>query len=158
MPAHALPSRVPIHFPTWLQYWKKMRASDAQLGGLDGTGVTFLQTAAEKLDVPDSSQDIVYAVYLFHELPADVRRQAIKEMARVTKPGGIVILTDSAQLGDRLVYDDTLGRFSDFNEPFYCDYIATPLGPLFEEAGLQCGIKVCRAGAICPDSCSHLPH
>ncbi|EFN55961.1 hypothetical protein CHLNCDRAFT_145276 [Chlorella variabilis] len=125
-----------------MQYWKKMRASDAQLGGLDGTGVTFLQTAAEKLDVPDSSQDIVYAVYLFHELPADVRRQAIKEMARVTKPGGIVILTDSAQLGDRLVYDDTLGRFSDFNEPFYCDYIATPLGPLFEEAGLQCGIKL----------------
>lgn len=36
-----------------------MRAPDAQLGGVDGAGVTFLQTAAEKLDVPDNSQDIV---------------------------------------------------------------------------------------------------
>lgn len=37
-----------------------MRASGAHFGGADGTGVTFLQTAAEKLDVPDSSVDIVY--------------------------------------------------------------------------------------------------
>lgn len=42
-----------------VQYWKRMRAPDAQLGGVDGAGVTFLQTAAEKLDVPDNSQDIV---------------------------------------------------------------------------------------------------
>lgn len=42
-----------------MQYWKRMRAPDADFGGRDGTGVTFLQTAAEKLDVPDSSQDIV---------------------------------------------------------------------------------------------------
>ena len=42
-----------------LQYWKRMRAPDAQLGSVDGTGTTFLQTAAEKLDVPDNSQDIV---------------------------------------------------------------------------------------------------
>lgn len=41
------------------QYWKRLRAPDAQLGGVDGTGATFLQTAAEKLDVPDNSQDIV---------------------------------------------------------------------------------------------------
>ena len=44
-----------------------MRAPDAQFGGIDGSGCTFLQTAAEKLDVPDNSQDIVYCVYLFHE-------------------------------------------------------------------------------------------
>jgi hypothetical protein len=33
-------------------------------------------------------------------------------------------------------------NFGDFQEPHYRDYIATPLGPLFEEAGLKCGMKV----------------
>lgn len=125
-----------------IKYWKKQRAPDAQLGGPDGTGVTFLQTAAEKLDVPDASQDVVYCVYLFHELPADVRKKAVAEMARVVKPGGIVILTDSAQSGDRDVYEASLGNFGDFNEPYYRDYITTPLGPLFEEAGLKCDMKL----------------
>ncbi|KAL4419508.1 hypothetical protein ABPG77_002294 [Micractinium sp. CCAP 211/92] len=125
-----------------MEYWKRMRAPDANFGGRDGTGVTFLQTAAEKLDVPDSSQDIVMCVYLFHELPAEVRKQAAAEMARVLKPGGIVILTDSMQLGDREVYEHTMGRFGSFNEPYYEDYISTPLGPLFEAAGLKCGMKV----------------
>jgi ubiquinone/menaquinone biosynthesis C-methylase UbiE len=30
-------------------------------------------------------------VYLFHELPAAVRRKAAAEMARVCKPGGMVV-------------------------------------------------------------------
>jgi ubiquinone/menaquinone biosynthesis C-methylase UbiE len=124
-----------------MAYWKRMRAPDAQLGGVDGAGVTFLQTAAEKLDVPDNSQDIVYCVYLFHELPLSAQRAAAAEMARVVKPGGIVILTDSVQDGDRGAYQ-TLGNFGDFQEPFYRDYIKTPLGPMFEAAGLKCDMKL----------------
>lgn len=125
-----------------MEYWKRMRAPEANFGGHGGSGVTFLQTAAERLNVPDCSQDIVMCVYLFHELPAEVRKQAAAEMARVLKPGGIAILTDSMQLGDREVYENTMGRFGAFNEPYYEDYIATPLGPLFEAAGLKCGMKV----------------
>lgn len=33
----------------------------------------------------------VTCVYLFHELPAAVRRKAAAEMARVCKPGGMVV-------------------------------------------------------------------
>ncbi|KAI3437854.1 hypothetical protein D9Q98_000300 [Chlorella vulgaris] len=125
-----------------MQYWKQMRASGAHFGGADGTGVTFLQTAAEKLDVPDSSVDIVYSNYLFHELPNDIRKQAVAEMARVLRPGGLCILTDSVQLGDRDSMNASLGNFEDFNEPYYRNYVATPLGPLFKEAGFLCGTKL----------------
>ncbi len=67
-------------------------------------------------------------VYLFHELPAESRRKAAAEMARVLKPGGILVLTDSVQYGDRPVWDKMLGMFSKFNEPYYMSYISEDLG------------------------------
>ena len=67
-------------------------------------------------------------MYLFHELPQEVRRAAAAEMARVLKPGGILILTDSVQFGDRTAWDKTLGNFSNFNEPYYLSYITEDLG------------------------------
>ena len=36
-------------------------------------------------------------VYLFHELPGDVRRAVAAEMMRVLRPGGLVVLVDSIQ-------------------------------------------------------------
>ena len=33
-------------------------------------------------------------------------------------------------------------NFGDFDEPFYRGYIADPLGPIFEAAGLKCDMKV----------------
>lgn len=70
----------------------------------------------------------VTCVYLFHELPRDVRRKVVEEMARVVKPGGLVVLTDSVQLGDRPSMDANIGRFQEFNEPYYIDYINTDIG------------------------------
>jgi SAM-dependent methyltransferase len=70
----------------------------------------------------------VYSVYLFHELPPKIRRAAAAEMARVLRPGGVLVITDSIQLGDRERLDANLGRFADFNEPFYRTYIAEDFG------------------------------
>ena len=69
----------------------------------------------------------VTCVYLFHELPAESRRKAAAEMARVLKPGGILVLTDSVQYGDRPIWDNMLGMFSKFNEPYYMSYISEDL-------------------------------
>lgn len=52
-------------------------------------------------------------MYLFHELPLEAQHAAAAEMARVVKPGGIVVLTDSVQRGDRDSYTQ-LGNFGDF--------------------------------------------
>ena len=84
----------------------------------------------------------VLSIYLFHELPPAVRKAAAKEMARVLKPGGMLIITDSVQLGDRLPMDAGLGRFADFNEPYYQTYIAEDLGKLFRDCGLECDEKL----------------
>ncbi|GLC55741.1 hypothetical protein PLESTB_001020700 [Pleodorina starrii] len=130
-----------------MRYWAEMRQSGRQLGGVDGAGVQqYLQTAAERIDARDDSFDILVCVYLFHELPEPVRRAAAAEFFRVLRPGGLAIITDSVQTGDRPAWDKTLGVFGDFNEPYYRNYISCDLGAMFEDAGFQCDTKyLCSA-------------
>mmetsp|Transcript_13724 Transcript_13724/g.41468 ORF Transcript_13724/g.41468 Transcript_13724/m.41468 type:complete len:561 (+) Transcript_13724:174-1856(+) len=118
-----------------LKYWRSKRAP----GSIDTD--KFIQAAAETIPAPDNSYDVVTCVYLFHELPAEARRAAAAEMARVLAPGGMLVLTDSVQLGDREAFDPTLGNFENFNEPYYGTYIAEDLGALFVDAGLTPGVK-----------------
>eukprot|EP00198_Chlamydomonas_reinhardtii_P006153 XP_001695489.1 predicted protein [Chlamydomonas reinhardtii] len=129
-----------------VRYWRRLRAPGRFLGGVDETGTEFLQTAAEDIAAPDESFDIVVCVYLFHELPEAVRRRAVSEFARVLRPGGLLVLTDSVQLGDRPAWDNTIGLFSNFNEPYYRSYVACDLGSMCEEAGLTPDTKyLCSA-------------
>lgn len=53
----------------------------------------------------------VVCVYLFHELPESARLAAAQEMFRVLKPGGLCVLVDSAQIGDRPPWDPYIGNF-----------------------------------------------
>lgn len=101
-------------------------------------GVSFVQGAAEALPVPDASQDVVTAVYLFHELPRKVRAAAAAEMARATRPGGIVVLADSLQVGDRPNLDGLLELFPlGFHEPYFADYARADLPSLFLPHGME---------------------
>jgi len=96
-----------------------------------------VQAPAEALPVADASQDVVTCIYLFHELPKKVRAQAAAEMARVLKPGGLLVLVDSLQQGDRPRYDALLRLFPiAFHEPYYEDYTRADLPALFAPHGL----------------------
>ena len=99
--------------------------------------VEFIQGNAEQIPLPDASQDIVSCIFLFHELPADVRRTVAAEMARVLKPGGILVFMDSLQMGDRPGWDGLLEAFPvRFHEPYYRHYVIDDLDGLFSDAGL----------------------
>lgn len=125
------------------QYWIKQRGEDAmeEVTGerKEPEPASFVQANAERLPFEDNSFDAVTCVYLFHELPADARQRAAKEMVRVLKPGGMIVLTDSLQLGDRPPIDKQIGGFSNLNEPHYLNYVNTYLPSLFE--GCDCGEK-----------------
>eukprot|EP00954_Amorphochlora_amoebiformis_P004580 355504-Amorphochlora_amoeboformis.AAC.1 len=54
---------------------------------------------------------------------ASVSIQVFDEVARVLKPGGTFILTDSLQKGDRPILDVAIGGFSKWNEPYYASYL-----------------------------------
>jgi SAM-dependent methyltransferase len=79
----------------------------------------------------------VTSVFVFHELPPEVRRTVIGEAARVLKPGGRLILVDSLQLGDEPVYDAMLERFPQFyHEPYYDSYIREDFVAVVRACGL----------------------
>jgi ubiquinone/menaquinone biosynthesis C-methylase UbiE len=93
--------------------------------------VHLAAAAAEAMPFPDAAFDVVSCVYLLHELPARVRHAVVAEIARVLRPGGILILVDSLQKGDEPDYDALLDYFPvAFHEPYYASYVSEDLDRL----------------------------
>jgi ubiquinone/menaquinone biosynthesis C-methylase UbiE len=55
---------------------------------------TFAEGIAEALDTEDESYDVVVSSLMLHHLPETLRPQAIREMHRVLRPGGRVLVAD----------------------------------------------------------------
>ena len=60
-----------------------------------------------------------------------------------------MVFNDSAQLGDRPEWDKTIGNFSNFNEPYYRNYVSCDLGAMFEEAGFKSDMKFMASASKC---------
>ena len=100
--------------------------------------VSLVCENAEKLPFPDAHFDAATNVFLLHEMPADVRARVLAEMARVVRPGGLVVVADSLQLGDAPELHRELNAFPDrFHEPYYLSYIRDDLAVRVREAGLS---------------------
>lgn len=100
--------------------------------------VTLVAENAEKLPYRDAYFDATTSVYLFHELPRRARARVMAELFRVTKPGGVVVLEDSAQLAEAADLTPILENFSrGMHEPFYRDYIKHDLSEVAEAAGFE---------------------
>ena len=99
--------------------------------------VTFLEANAEAMPLEGASQDIVTAVYLFHELPPRVRPVVAKEIVRVLKPGGLFVLVDSIQPGDTPGFEALTQFFPQaFHEPYYESYQTWNIRDALEALGL----------------------
>jgi ubiquinone/menaquinone biosynthesis C-methylase UbiE len=67
-----------------------------------------------------------------------VRLAALKEMARVLKSDGLVVIVDSMQKGDMPSWDGLLDLFPHyFHEPYYAEYANGSLEACASEAGLS---------------------
>lgn len=86
-------------------YSAKMVSADAQVSGADYSerAVRFAQAIVEdasftaasltKLPYPDASFDVVFSFQVLEHIPPADLPQAVKEIARVTKPGGTIVIS-----------------------------------------------------------------
>jgi ubiquinone/menaquinone biosynthesis C-methylase UbiE len=108
----------------------------AALSGWSGT--RFIAAPAEGVPEPDAAYNVATAIFLFHELPPKARREVAAELARLVRPGGVCVLIDSLQTGDRPEYDGLLDLFPvKFHEPYYASYLGEDLAALFGAAGFE---------------------
>jgi ubiquinone/menaquinone biosynthesis C-methylase UbiE len=100
-------------------------------------GAELIEAAAEAMPLADASVDIATCIFLYHELPPEVRRRVTAEIARVLRPGGLFVFIDSLQMGDRPDWDGLLEAFPvRFHEPYFRHYTIDDLDGMFTAAGL----------------------
>ena len=74
---------------------------------------------------------------------------ASSKMSRVLKKGGVLVLTDSVQTGNRPALDNRIGKFGGMNEPFYVDYRHDDLLGHYAKEGLNPVGKTVRSTTKC---------
>ncbi len=99
--------------------------------------VRFQVADAINLPFEDSSFDVSCISFALHDMPLTIREKALKEMVRVTKPEGIIVIVDYALPKNRI------GRFLiyHFVRLYECDYyskfIKSDLGALLRRSQIE---------------------
>lgn len=124
-------------------YWRKFVSADKSRS-LDPEPLKLVQGLAEDMPFPTDNDeekfDIITCVYLFHELPREIRRQVAASFFKNLKPGGLVAWNDSVQAIDRPELGEKLKLFpSRFHEPYYNDYVEDDIEQIFLDAGFVRG-------------------
>lgn len=112
---------------------------DSRKDSVEMSPLNLVLGKAEDMIFEDESFDILNCVYLFHELPPEIRRACAREFFRVLKPGGLVAWNDSIQATDRKgMNKQTMQIFPKrYHEPFYNTYLDEDITAIFEEAGFK---------------------
>jgi len=79
----------------------------------DLPGVRFIYGGAEQIDLPDNSLDRALMLKSLHHVPGELMGDALQEIARVLKPGGLAYISEPVYQGD---FNDILRLFHDEKE------------------------------------------
>jgi ubiquinone/menaquinone biosynthesis C-methylase UbiE len=108
----------------------------ARLGGAPHVALSVQN--AENMALGDASFDAVSSVFLFHELPRNVRRNVAREALRVLRPGARLVICDAAQQQDAGGRRFFLESFpSLYHEPYFKSYLRDDLEDMLEEVGFE---------------------
>jgi demethylmenaquinone methyltransferase/2-methoxy-6-polyprenyl-1,4-benzoquinol methylase len=98
----------------------------------------FRQADATELPFGDARFDVACISFALHEMPRSIRERTVAEMARVTKPGGTIVVVDYGQPRD--AFGNVLYHLVKLYErDHYVDFIRSDLRALLQQAGIEVG-------------------
>ncbi len=101
-------------------------------------GARAIAANAESLPFETNHFDAATSIFLFHELPSDVRRRVLGEALRVLRPGGRLVVLDAAQLPEAEEVRFFLDAFQRlYHEPYFKGYLRDDLGAAAREIGFR---------------------
>lgn len=115
-----------------------LRKANQLLSEIPGELPQLVQANAEELPYRDHHFHGVTCVFLFHELPPEVRQGVIEQCFRVIQPGGVFVICDSIQAIDFPELTPMMENFPTmFHEPYYKNYITDDLVERLQKVGFQ---------------------
>ena len=88
--------------------------------------LNFRVADATSMPFADNQFDVSYASFVFHEISGSIRKQILQEMARVTKPPGLIMIVDySSPINWIGKYLSCLFKYCE--DPYYPEFIQTDL-------------------------------
>ncbi|NJE53886.1 class I SAM-dependent methyltransferase [Thermococcus sp. 21S9] len=110
-----------------------MRERFREKYGFEPLGGHFL-----RIPLPDGSVDTVVTTYAFHHVPDEEKQDAIREMLRVLRPGGKIIIADVMFKSEEAKM--CIGGEDGLTEEIEDEYFATVEGlrKICEKLGLEC--------------------
>lgn len=94
-------------------------AHEQNLGTTDLPNVSFVLAGAEDIPLENESVDVVFMFKSLHHVPLAAMAQAMREIRRVLKPGGLAYISEPVYAGDfneilRLFHDEKAVREAAF--------------------------------------------
>lgn len=99
--------------------------------------VDFVEMDATRLDLPDSAFDVSTVSFALHDMPGEVRERALREMVRVTRPGGRIIVVDYALPANRAWRWFVLHLVGLWERGWYPEFVHADLAALLERVGTR---------------------
>lgn len=99
--------------------------------------LSFVHADAAQLPLSDASFDVACICFALHEMPESVRERILHEMARVTKPGGKLVVVDYALPPGRLARSVVYHLVKLYERDAYADFVRRDVAALIEGAGFR---------------------
>lgn len=98
--------------------------------------INFQISNATKLPFEDNSFDVSCVSFALHDMILSIREKALREMVRVTKPKGTIVIVDYALPKNKKLSRFLIYHFVKIYEPFYPEFIKSDFESLVKKSGI----------------------
>jgi len=101
------------------------------------SNVSFQNADASNIPFPDNYFDVVSVSFGLHEMPGDIRKRAMKEISRVTKPKGTVMIVDYVAPQNRVWAFFSYNSIRIYESKYFPEFMNTKIELLAKNSKLK---------------------